>query len=34
VRDAFVSAVRRLQDQTRKKRGSVTTHAARAAMEG
>lgn len=34
VRDAFVSAVRRLQDQTRKRRGSVTTHAARAPMEG
>jgi ribosome-associated translation inhibitor RaiA len=34
VRDAFDAAVRRLQDQTRKRRGSVTINGARAPMEG
>ena len=32
VRDAFDAAVRRLEEQTRKMRGDVTTHAARGAI--
>jgi ribosome-associated translation inhibitor RaiA len=34
VRDAFDAAVRRLEDQTRKMRGSVKTHAGRPPVEG
>jgi ribosomal subunit interface protein len=34
VRDAFDAAVRRLEDQTRKMRGSVKTHAGRSPIEG
>ncbi len=34
VRDAFDAAVRRLEDQTRKMRGSVKTHAGRPTAEG
>jgi hypothetical protein len=34
VRDAFDAAVRRLEDQTRKMRGSVETHTGRPPVEG
>jgi len=34
VRDAFDAAVRRLEDQSRKMRGSVKTHAGRPPAEG
>jgi ribosomal subunit interface protein len=34
IRDAFNAAVRRLEDQSRKMRGSVKTHASRPPAEG
>jgi len=34
IRDAFDAAVRRLEDQTRKMRGDVKTHARRTPIEG
>ena len=34
VRDAFAAVVRRLEDQTRKRRGKIKTHAGSPPIEG